>query len=299
MLRFTLREAAHLLLGLLGAILMAAMVGALTAPAAWHSAGAFFAAAGTRLLGFAHLDFGTSAISGLPVGAALAQTLPTTLALVAAGIVIALVLGVPIGMLFGAGPARRAAAPLIQLVAAAPIFCAGLALIALAAHFGWPVAMPGGGGATLDELHAGPDVAERALKVALLPALTVGLAGAASVQLALRRAASESSREPYRTGLRRMGLSAFEIESVYVLPQILSALLASLGEITLALFAAAAVAEWVFESPGAAVLFVKSVALGDWTMVAAVLFAFAAIKFAADFVGRIGARLIADPGTPA
>lgn len=299
MLRFTLQEAAHLLLGLLGAILMAAMIAALTAPAAWHNAGAFFSAVGMRLVAFAHLDFGTSAISGLPVGDSLAQTLPDTMALVAAGIVIALVLGVPIGLLFGAGPARRAAAPLIQLVAAAPIFCASLALIALATHFGWPVAMPGGAGAALADLHAAPDVAERALKVALLPALTVGLAGAAAVQLSLRRAASESSREPYRTGLRRMGLSAFEIESVYVVPQVLSALLASLGEITLALFAAAAVAEWVFESPGAAVLFVKSLALGDWTMVAAILFAFAAIKFAADFIGRVTARLIADPGTAA
>ncbi len=295
MLRFTLREAAHLLLGLLGAVLMAAMIAALTDAAAWHSSGAYAAAVASRLNGFLHLDFGTSAISGVRVMDELARTLPVTLALVASGILIALAIGVPVGFLFGAGPARRAAAPLIQIVAAAPIFCASLALIALATHFGWPIAMADGSGASLSNL-ADPETTSRAAKVALLPALTVGLAGAATVQLVLRRAGAEASGKPYRTGLRRMGLSALEIERVYVLPEVLSGLVASLGEITLALFSASAVAEWVFETPGSAVLFVKSLALGDWTLAGAILFAFAAIKFSADFVGHVGARLIANPG---
>jgi peptide/nickel transport system permease protein len=95
-----------------------------------------------------------------------------------------------------------------------------------------------------------------------------------------------------------MGLTTLEIERIYVLPQILAGLAASLGEITLALFAAAAVAEWVFASPGAAVLFVKSVALGDWTLAALILFAFAAITLFADFVGRVGAHALANRGEP-
>lgn len=296
MLRVTLREAAHLLLGLLGAFLMAAMIAALTVPEAWHSSETYVLAVATRLNGFLHLDFGTSAISGISVKDELARTLPVTLALASAGIVIALLIGVPVGILFGAGPARRAAAPLIQIVAAAPIFCASLGLIALAAHFGWPVAMAGGGGASLADFSADPETATRALKIALLPALTVGLAGTATVQLALRRTAADSSRRPYRTSLRRMGLSTLEIERVYVVPEVLAGLLSSLGEITLALFAAAAVAEWVFECPGAAVLFVKSLALGDWTLAGAILAVLAAIKFAADFIGHVGAHLVANPG---
>jgi len=82
-------------------------------------------------------------------------------------------------------------------------------------------------------------------------------------------------------------------------PEALAGLVASLGEITLALFAAAAVAEWVFETPGAAVLFVKSLALGDWTLAGAILAVFAAIKFAADFIGHVGARLISNSGDTA
>ena len=115
--------------------------------------------------------------------------------------------------------------------------------------------------------------------------LTVGAAGAAAVQLALRRAASEAMDEPYRRGLRLMGLSTLEINSVYLVPQMLTGLCRSLGDIMLALFAAAAVAEWVFGWPGAAVLFLKSVALHDWNVAALVLLVFAAFKFAADFAG--------------
>ena len=128
-----------------------------------------------------------------------------------------------------------------------------------------------------------------------LPALTVGAAGAAAVQLALRRAAAGAVEAPWRRGLKAMGLGAVEIDFAYLAPIILAGLFASLGEITLALFSAAAVAEWVFDWPGAAVLFVKSVALLDWGVAALVLFVFAAIKLLADFLGAIAAHALA-PG---
>ncbi len=95
-----------------------------------------------------------------------------------------------------------------------------------------------------------------------------------------------------------MGLSALEINGVYLMPQVLTGLCRSLGDITLALFAAAAVAEWVFGWPGAAVLFLKSVALHDWNVAALVLLVFAAFKFAADFAGELGARALAVKGGP-
>jgi peptide/nickel transport system permease protein len=54
----------------------------------------------------------------------------------------------------------------------------------------------------------------------------------------------------------------------------------------------------VFNYAGAADLFVKSVALRDWAVVAPILFSFAALTMLADFFGRCAARLLADPGTP-
>ena len=126
----------------------------------------------------------------------------------------------------------------------------------------------------------------------LLPILTVGAAGAASVHLALRRAVNEADSEPYRQGLRLMGLGALEIERVYVLPQVFAGLLSGSGEIVLTLISAAAVAEWVFNWPGDAVLFIKSAALGDWSVAALVLLVFAALKFLADCAGAIAARVL-------
>jgi len=195
--------------------------------------------------------------------------------------------------LFGTGPVRRAAAPLIQIVAAAPIFCAGLALVFAASNLlHWPVPMNGGARVGFALF---PRSASEARAV-LLPALMVGLAGAAAVQLVLHRAAADLGRQSWRIYLRRMGLSAWEIDGVYVAPQIFAGMLWSLGEVMLSLLSATAVAEWVFARPGAADLFVKSVALHDWSTAGAVLFLFAGLTLAAEFVGRCAAHPLIDPG---
>jgi ABC-type dipeptide/oligopeptide/nickel transport system permease component len=133
------------------------------------------------------------------------------------------------------------------------------------------------------------------LQAALLPVLTVGLAGAGAAQLALRRAAAQTTRAPWRVQLRRMGLSAWDVESAYVVPVVLAGLLASLGEVMLALLSATAVTEWVFNYAGAADLFVKSVALRDWRIAAAILFVFAALTMTAHFVGVCAGRAVANP----
>jgi peptide/nickel transport system permease protein len=278
--RFGLRQGAQLALGLAGAILLAAMVAA--ADGARAGAGAFFSAALAHLENFLRLDFGTSTISGAPALAELCARLPVTLELAGLGAIVALLIGAPVGILLGTERPLRAAAPLIQIVAAMPVFCVGLALMWLAANvLHWP-------GAT----EHGALQFTRILQAVALPALTVGAAGAAIVQLSLRRAAAEAMDEPYRRGLRLMGLTAFDINTAFLVPQILAGLLRSLGEITLALFSAAAVAEWLFGWPGAAVLFLKSVALHDWNVAALVLLVFAAIKMIADFAGIVGARAL-------
>lgn len=293
---YGLRQAARLLLGLFGAFLLAGAVAALPVlghPEPGSGVSAYLAGWAQHLSAYAHLDFGKSLVTAAPVSAELARRLPVTLELVGAGAVVALVLGVPLGLVLGTGRRLRAGAPLIQIVAAAPVFCAGLLLLWLAHHvLGWQVSrhldlaewtrITGGNADTMTLVRA-----------AALPVLTVGMAGAAAVQLALRRAASVATDAPYRRGLRLMGLGGFEIDRAYLLPQIVAGFLADLGEITLALFAAAAVAEWVFGWPGAAVLFIKSVALEDWAVAALVLLIFAAIKLAADFAGAMGSRLLA------
>jgi peptide/nickel transport system permease protein len=297
MLRFTLRETARLLSGLVGAALLATALAALTASSAWHGPAGFGAAFLDHLKAVANLDLGVSAVSGRAAIVDLANRLPATLILVSGGAVVALAIGGPLGILLGAGPFRRAAAPLIQIIAAAPVFCAALALSFVAQRlFHWTV---GANGASLiDEttLKIDPSNLGGSLAPFLLPILTVGAAGAAAVQLALRRGSAMVARHPYRRGLRLLGLSALEIDRVYVWPEVFAVLVASIGEIVLALLSASAVAEWVFDVPGAAVLFVKSMALADWTMAALVLFVFAAIALIAEFIAVIASRALADAG---
>jgi len=296
MLRFVLNEAGRLVLGLFGAALMAAAIAAMSLPHAGDGIVDFLAAWSSRLAEYAHLRFGDSTITGVTIVSEIAARLPLTIGLVVQGIVVAALVGIPVGFLFGAGPARRAAAPLIQIVAAAPVFCAGLALAyGTATILHWPVAI---NGAVRIEPRFLPGTAAQA-QALLLPALTVGLAGAAAVQLALRRAAADAGQASWRFYLRRMGLPSWDIERSYIVPQIFAGLLASLGELMLALLSAAAVAEWVFSCPGAADLFIKSVALHDWSAAGAVLFVFASLTLTAQFLGRCTARLLTDPGRAA
>lgn len=288
--RFLVRQVAHLLVGVSGAVAVAAVISALGEPRAPGLPG-FLVAVGSRLLHFARLDLGQSAISGLPVLHELGMRLPPTLVLVLTGAVVALIAGMPLGLLFSVGPARRAAGPLVQIITATPLFCAGLALAYGATHLlHWPVSINAPVGAAV-----APD---QVLKIAALPVLTVGLAGAASVQLALRRAAFQSSGETFRAGLRRLGLGAFEIERRYILPQVLAGLIASAAEIMLALLSAAVVAEWVFHRAGAADLFVRSVALADWNMAAMILFVFATLTFVVEFLGHVIGFLLVNEGRP-
>lgn len=288
--RFLVRRATHLVVGVCGAVAVASVISALGEPRAPGLPG-FLVAVGARLLHFVRLDLGQSAISGLPVLHELGMRLPPTLALVLMGAAVALFAGMPLGLLFSIGPARRAAAPLVQIITATPVFCAGLALAYGAVHLlHWPVSVNATVGAAV-----APD---QVLKIAALPVLTVGLAGAASVQLALRRAAFQSSGEAFRTGLKRLGLGAFEIERRFILPQVLAGLVASTGEIMLALLSAAVVAEWVFHRAGAADLFVRSVALADWNMAAVILFVFAALTFVVEFLGHVIGFLLVNEGRP-
>ncbi len=97
MLRFVAREAGRLVLGLLGAVLLAAAISALAVPQAGDGAFGFLVAWGRTLAAFLDLDFGHSAMSGNAALDDLKAHLPLTLGLVAEGFVVALLVGIPVG----------------------------------------------------------------------------------------------------------------------------------------------------------------------------------------------------------
>lgn len=284
-----LLRAARLIGSLVSVVLLASLLATLSRTT--HGFWPFASAVCGRFLDAIRGDFGRSAVTGAPAMADVISALPFTLQLLAGGAAIAFLLGIPLGILLSASRMLRSAAPLMQIVTATPVFVAALALIWIAVRLlhwsetsqasalSWTALMLSGDWNT-------------ALRAFALPALTVGAAGAASVQLSLRRAAAAAWSGPYRSGLRMMGLGAFDIDLRYALPDVLAALLRDLGEIALALISATAVSEWVFHRDGVAVLFLKSAAFGDWSVAAAVLFIFAAITLVADFLGVLASRLI-------
>jgi peptide/nickel transport system permease protein len=289
MLRIGLWQAGKLIANLIGAALLAAALATLGrhVHGFWPWLGAFADAVTNMARG----NFGISSVTGHAAADDLAAVLSSTLQLVSAGLVIALLIGVPLGAFLSASRILRAAAPLMQIIAAAPVFCAALGLIWFAVHvLHWTA--PTQTSALSWASLAQPDAWNVTLRVFALPALVVGAAGAASVQLPLRRTAAAVLHAPYRAGLQMMGLRALEIDLRYVVPEFAAGLLRALGDVVLALLAAAAVAEWVFDRDGAAVLFLKSVTFGDWNVAALILLVFAALKFAADFAGAIAADLI-------
>ena len=257
---------AQLLLSLLGALAFASALATLSHPV--HGVWGFLSAFSDDFSQAVRGHFGSSMVTAHAVADVVAQAWPATVRLALAGGAIAFVLGVPLGILLSASRLSRAAAPFIEIAAATPIFCAALLLIALDVHFA------------------------NGAFAAVLPAFVVGTAGAACVQLALRRTAAIAAAEPYRAGLRLMGLGAWDIDLRYVLPQIIAGIAENLGEIVLTLLAATAIVELVFGIDGAAPLFFKSAAAHDWNVAALVLLLFATTKLVADFMGLVISRLL-------
>jgi peptide/nickel transport system permease protein len=287
--RIWLLRAAQLIGSVLGAMLLVSLLVVVAQPPRgfWPFAVAVF----ERFLAAAGGDFGNSVVTGAPAMAGVLAVLPFSLELLAAGAILALLIGIPLGGVLSASRTLRAAAPLMQIITAMPVFVAALGLIWVAVRlFHWNE--PEASGAMSWNVLAQHSSLSAVLRTIALPALTVGAAGAASVQLSLRRAAAIAWAAPYRNGLRMMGLGTLDIGLHYTVPEILAALLRDLGDIALALISATAVAEWVFHRDGVAVLFLRSAALGDWTVAGAALFVFAIITLGAVFLGTVLAAFI-------
>ena len=282
-------RAAQLLASLFGVLVLASLLA--MAPKPPHGfmpfLSAFFAKLGMAFRG----DFGSSSVTGAPAFDAVTSVLPYTLQLLGGGALVAVIIGVPLGLVLSASRTLRAAAPLIQIVAATPVFVAALALIWFSVRvLHWSEASEASALSWTGLIKS--QSWDAALRVFALPALTVGAAGAASIQFSIRRSAVAAWLAPYREGLQMMGLGALDIDVRYALPEILAALLRDLGDVALAMISAAAVAEWVFHRSGVAVLFLKSVAFGDWNVVAVIVAVFSVVTILVGSAGSAVAQFI-------
>lgn len=280
------REAARFGASLVGAVLFAAALAALASSAPYADA---FAA---RLWGALSLDFGASTMTGVDSLAEIASTLAASATLLAPGLLLAFVLGVPLGLVLADTKTRAFAMPLMQLGRAVPVFCGAL-LIAVAAAALVPDAEPGRDLSLRAAMAAGDARAILAALAAMAPlVLPIGLAGAGVVAAAVSGALAEALGEPYRESLHRLGLSQREILRAYVSRRALALAMTALGDVVLAAIAATAVVERLFDWPGAGAQFIHAAALENWPVVAALIFTIAVTRIAADFMGALVATAL-------
>lgn len=239
-------------------------------------------------------DLGTSFVHNRPALELILSRLPATLELAFLGILIAVVLGIPLGMIAGLRPD----APSSKLIMAGsvigfstPNFWQGLMLIMLFAVFlGW---LPAGGrGDTVDVLGIPVSfLTWDGLSHLILPAINVAIFKMSLVIRLTRAGTSEVALQDYVKYARARGLSPTRVIGVHILKNILIPVVTVLGLETGNVIAFAVVTETVFAWPGIGKLLIDSIGLLDRPVVVAYLmltvFLFVMINLVVDIAYSI------------
>jgi peptide/nickel transport system permease protein len=239
-------------------------------------------------------DLGTAYRSGLPVTDLIGQRLSATLSLVAGGMLVALVLGVGVGVLAGTRPGTKVDRALTGgtvLGIAIPEFWLGLILTTVfASHLGWFPIIGWVPPSTdlLGWLHG-----------LVLPSLTLGLTGGAIIARQTRAAMVQSLASPYIDTLAAAGVRRRTILYRYGVKNALVPVLASAGVVFAILIGVSFVAERVFSYPGLGDLMLASTIGQDFPVVQGIVLVTAALVIAVNFVLDISYGLINPQARPA
>jgi peptide/nickel transport system permease protein len=226
------------------------------------------------LSGLAHADLGKSFVYGTPALQLILQRLPATLELAAVAMVMAVALGIPLGLWAGLKPEGFAARTLMAgsiLGFSLPTFWVGLMLIMVfSVMLGW---LPSSGrGPTT--LLLGVPVSFLSLegwKHLLLPALNLALFNIALLLRLTRSGAREALMQDYVKFARAKGLRSSRVIGVHVLRNILIPIVTVIGLQFGSVVAFAIVTESVFAWPGTGKLLVDSIGQLDRPVVVAYL----------------------------
>lgn len=236
-------------------------------------------------------DLGTSYTYRVPVAALIAERMAVTLPLAFAAIVVATLIGVPLGLVAAAragGPRDAGVMVFSQIGLAVPDFWAGILLVLLfSVTLGW---LPSGGFPGWD---AGLVPAAKSL---LLPALALALPQAAILARVTRSATLEALSEDWVRTARAKGLTETETLWGHVLRNALVPVVTMLGVRFSFMVAGAIVIENVFSLPGLGRLMFQAVGQHDIIVVKDLVILFAAmvvlVNFAVDLAyGAIDPRL--------
>jgi peptide/nickel transport system permease protein len=221
------------------------------------------------LVRLSHGDLGESFSQQRPVGPVIADAVPNTLLLMATALAIDFLLGITIGLVQAAHARRRIDVVLTNTTLffySLPTFWLGLVLLLV---FGqWLHWLPVGGvtGALHEALPLGERLLDR-LKHLALPALTLGLVGAAGTARYQRAALLETLGEDYVRTARAKGLTEPQVLVRHVLRNALLPIVALLGIALPFLLTGAVVVETVFAWPGLGKIAADAVGARDYPLV--------------------------------
>lgn len=216
-------------------------------------------------------DLGTSVVTGQPALAEITSSLPSSAALAVLGILIAIAIGIPLGIMSAVrqGTWIDVAIMLCALAGISfPVFWAGLVAILLFAH--WLNIFPVLGSTTSDNILVH-------LYYLALPALVFGFSIAAYIARLTRSAMLEVLSQDYVRVARAMGISESRIILRYALRNALIPILAVIGVTFAWAFGNAILIEVVFSRPGVGSTLLKAILARDYQLVQAGVLVLAAI----------------------
>lgn len=209
---------------------------------------------GVFLKQLAHGGLGTSLRTNQPVTAAIAERLPATIELAGAAMLVAVLVGIPLGIVAAVRSGTRvdhAATTLALLGISVPNFWLGpLLAIVFSVTLGW---LPVSGRGTLAHL--------------VLPAITLGAPLAAVLARMTRASVIEELRELYVLAARARGVSTTGAVVTHAFRNSLIPIVTVLGLQVGAVLTGAVITETIFAWPGVGRLLIQSISFRDYPLI--------------------------------
>ncbi|MFY0613773.1 MAG: ABC transporter permease [Hyphomicrobiaceae bacterium] len=216
-------------------------------------------------------DLGSSVVTGQPALSEITSSLPSSAALAVLGLLIAIALGIPLGIMSAVYQGTWIDVTIMLGALAGisfPVFWFGLVAILVFAH--WLSIFPALGSTNSDSIWVN-------IYYLLLPALVFGFSIAAYIARLTRSAMLEVLSQDYIRVARAMGISEGKIVFRYALRNALIPILAVIGVTFAWAFGNAILIEVVFSRPGVGSTLLKAILARDYQLVQAGVLVLAAI----------------------
>ncbi|HUP96527.1 MAG TPA: ABC transporter permease [Usitatibacter sp.] len=232
-------------------------------------------------------DLGRSFVFNIPAIQLILERLPATLELAAVAMVLAIALGIPLGLIAGLRPHSFIGRTIMAgsiLGFSLPTFWVGLVLIMLfSVHLGW--LPPNGRGETVMLLGIPVSfLTLDGLKHLAMPALNLALFKLSLLVRLTRASTREAVLQDYVKFARAKGLSSRRVIGVHVLKNIMIPIVTVIGLELGSVIAFAIITESIFAWPGTGKLLIDSINQLDRPVIVAYLLVIVTIFISINFV---------------